>query len=173
MSTPPLTVRLRLALSLLGDALRMIGRVPSARERLRMAALTGRSFLRVASRQPGLAGKLIPSPRPRDYELRPEAGIPPLLLRSNDLVCMEVFGGRPYALGGAPAARRRARLRAARGRRLRAASAAARARLGADRVRRPPHHFSPTSRSSSCDGWTIPVGIDQPSRRPSAVTRIT
>lgn len=98
MPTPPTTAPLRLAFSLLGDALRMARRVPSARERRRLAALTGRSLLRLASRQPGLTGKLVPTLRPRAYELRPEAGIPPLRLHSDDLVCMEVFGGRPYAL---------------------------------------------------------------------------
>lgn len=98
MPTPPTTAPLRLTFSLLGDALRMARRVPSARERRRLAALTGRSLLRLASRRPGLTGKLVPTLRPRAYELRPEAGMAPLRLHSDDFVCMEVFGGRPYAL---------------------------------------------------------------------------
>lgn len=67
-----------------------------------MVGLTSRAFLRVASRQPGIVGRLIPSPKLRSYELRPEAGMPALQLRSDDLVCMEVFGGQPYELNYSP-----------------------------------------------------------------------
>ena len=102
MPTASLTSRLRLALSLLGDAVRMLRRVPTMRERARLMGLAGRAFLRIASRQPGIVGRLFPSPKLRSYELRPEAGVPALRLRSDDLVCVEVYGGRPYELDYSP-----------------------------------------------------------------------
>lgn len=100
----PGSLRSRLAhgISLLAGAGRMLASVPSARERLRLVALTARAFLRVGSRQPGLTGRLVPAPQIREYELRPEAGAPRLRLRSDDLVLMEVYGGRPYELDYGP-----------------------------------------------------------------------
>ncbi|MEA3059813.1 MAG: hypothetical protein QOE50_1225, partial [Sphingomonadales bacterium] len=84
------------------DTLRLATRSPGARERLRMLRLAARAFLTVASRQPGPLGKLIPTPAVRQRELQPERGAPTLLVRTDDMVLMEVYGGRPYDLDYGP-----------------------------------------------------------------------
>lgn len=84
------------------DALVLALRAPGMRERGRVLGLAVRAFLTVASRQPGLLGRLFRAPKLREYELRPAPDAPVLRLRSNDMVVMEVYGGRPYELDYEP-----------------------------------------------------------------------
>jgi len=100
MAPHSIGIRIRLGLIAIADSLRL-ARAIRGRERVRMLRAAARAFATIASRQP-LVGRILPTPRTREYELRPEPGAPSLRLRTNDMVVMEVYGGRPYELDYSP-----------------------------------------------------------------------
>ena len=102
MAPRSLLTRIRVAWVFVADAVRLALRTPGTRQKLRILGLAARSFLSVASRQPGLLGRIFRAPPLREYELRPGPDAPVLRLRSNDMVVMEVYGGRPYELDYSP-----------------------------------------------------------------------
>ncbi len=95
------STRLRLAMLAAVDSVLLARRMAGWRERLRMLRMAALAFLTIASRQP-FVGRVVPTPRTREYELQPGPGAPVLRLRTNDLVATEVYGGRPYALDYSP-----------------------------------------------------------------------
>src|SRR5262245_21117004 len=102
MAPRSLFTRIRIAWAFVSDSIRLAWRTPGLREKWQILGLAARSFLSVAARQPGLLGRVFSAPSLREYELRPGPNAPLLRVRSNDMVVMEVYGGRPYELDYEP-----------------------------------------------------------------------